>query len=360
MAGMSFAADLPVSGPYRPGPFVVRQPVEWTGLYFGANAGYGWGKYSSNITFSGASTSGLTNPITGITPQGTLGAVAGPTELSGTRVPGSGSPSGAIVGGQIGFNWQAGMFVFGGEIDGQWSGQENTFSTVCGTGCSATESIKIRSLATGRGRLGLAFDWFMPYVTGGAAMVNGLNNLTMTVGGTTASFAPLSHTTLGWTAGAGVEVALWSNWSAKLEYLYVSANGATKLAPIPGVLGLGFAQRPATIETISFVSASTTGSAPVAAPACSSRRFRRATPLRGTAISCRTCNLRPTGRTYRSRRPAEQKVWTILRPGRSLPRMSQLRPRRQRAKRHRSREKPPSRGKRLHGKSPPPQTRRSS
>jgi hypothetical protein len=84
----------------------------------------------------------------------------------------------------------------------------------------------------------------MPYVTGGAALVNGLNNLTMTVGGTTASFAPLSHSTLGWTAGAGVEVALWSNWSAKLEYLYVSANGATKLAPIPSALGLGFASTP--------------------------------------------------------------------------------------------------------------------
>jgi outer membrane immunogenic protein len=223
---------------------MVRQPVEWTGLYFGANAGYGWGKYSSNITFTGAGVSGLTNPITGITPQGIIAPVAGPTELSGTRVPGSGSPSGAIAGGQIGFNWQAGMFVFGAEIDGQWSGQENTFSTACGTGCTATESIKIRSLATGRGRFGLAFDWFMPYVTGGAAMVNGLNNLTMTVGGTTASFAPLSHTTLGWTAGAGVEVALWSNWSAKLEYLYVSANGATKLAPIPSVLGLGFASTP--------------------------------------------------------------------------------------------------------------------
>jgi outer membrane immunogenic protein len=244
MAGMSFAADLPVSGPYRPGPFMVRQPVEWTGLYFGANAGYGWGKYSSNITFAGGGASSLTNPITGITPQGTIAPVAGPTELSGTRVPGSGSPSGAIAGGQIGFNWQAGMFVFGGEIDGQWSGQENTFSAACGPGCTATESIKIRSLATGRGRFGLAFDWFMPYVTGGAAMVNGLNNLTMTVGGTTASFAPLSHTTLGWTAGAGVEVALWSNWSAKLEYLYVSANGATKFAPIPSVLGLGFASTP--------------------------------------------------------------------------------------------------------------------
>ena len=252
------------------------------------------------------------------------------------------------------------MFVFGGEIDGQWSGQENTFTTPCGASCTATESIKIRSLATGRGRFGLAFDWFMPYVTGGAALVDGLNNLTMTVAGTTASFAPLSHSTLGWTAGAGVEVALWSNWSAKLEYLYVSANGATKFAPIPSVLGLGTSQRPATIETISFVSASTTGSALVAAPACSSHPFRCATRLRGTAISCRTCSLRPTGRTCRSRRPAEQKVRTILRPGRSSRRMSQLRPRRQRAKRHRSRGKPPPRGKLLHGKSPPPQTSRSS
>ena len=63
MAGMSFAADLPVSGPYRSGPFMVRQPVEWTGLYFGANGGYGWGKYSSNITFTGSGASGLTNPV---------------------------------------------------------------------------------------------------------------------------------------------------------------------------------------------------------------------------------------------------------------------------------------------------------
>ena len=39
---------------------MVRQPVEWTGLYFGANVGYGWGKYSSNITFAGGGASGLT------------------------------------------------------------------------------------------------------------------------------------------------------------------------------------------------------------------------------------------------------------------------------------------------------------
>jgi outer membrane immunogenic protein len=239
MAGMSFAADLPVSGPYRSGPFIARQPVEWTGIYFGANAGYGWGQYSSNVVFTGLVTNPAPFPSGTTTPFG-LGA----TELSGTRFAGSGSPGGAIAGGQIGFNWQAGMFVFGAEMDGQWSGQENTFTVTCGANCTATESIKIRSLATGRGRFGLAFDWLMPYVTAGAALVNGLNNLSMTVAGTTASFAPLSHSTLGWTAGAGVEVALWSNWSAKLEYLYISANGATKVAPIPNALGVGFASTP--------------------------------------------------------------------------------------------------------------------
>src|SRR3954452_25043186 len=103
MAGMSFAPALPVSGPYASGPFIVRQPVEWTGLYFGANAGYGWGRYSSNITFTGLT----------VVNAADLTAAGGPTELSGTRVKGSGSPSGAIAGGQIGFNWQAGMFVFG-------------------------------------------------------------------------------------------------------------------------------------------------------------------------------------------------------------------------------------------------------
>jgi outer membrane immunogenic protein len=240
MAGAAFAADLPVSGPYRPGPFMVRQPVEWTGIYFGANAGYGWGQYSSNIAFTGLQANSPPLFPAGTTTPFGLGA----TELSGTRILGSGSPNGAIAGGQIGFNWQAGMFVFGGEIDGQWSGQQNTFTTTCGATCTATETIKIRSLVTGRGRVGLAFDWFMPYVTGGAALVDGLNNLSMTVAGTTASFAPLSHSTLGWTAGAGVEVALWSNWSAKLEYLYISANGATKIAPIPSVLGLGTVSTP--------------------------------------------------------------------------------------------------------------------
>jgi outer membrane immunogenic protein len=141
MGGMSSAADLPVNALYRPVPFIPQQAVEWTGFYFGANAGYGWGQQASNIVFTGNSSSGLTNPITGVSFFGTpvlLGP--GPTELSGTRVNGSGGVSGGIAGGQIGFNWQAGMFVFGAEIDGQWSGQESTFTVGCGAGCTATQT----------------------------------------------------------------------------------------------------------------------------------------------------------------------------------------------------------------------------
>ena len=226
----STAAERPIAAPqlYQPVPFVPRQAVEWTGLYFGANVGYGWARQSSTTLFDGDFQNGTTTLLG-------LGA----TELSGTTVLGSGTFDGAIAGGQIGFNWQAGMVVFGAELDAQWSGQQGTLSASCGAGCSATGSVQIRSIMTGRARVGLAFDWFMPYLTAGAALVNARDDFSMTFGGVSATFQPLSHTQLGWTAGAGVEVALWSNWSAKLEYLYISAEDLESDTRIPNAFGLG-------------------------------------------------------------------------------------------------------------------------
>src|SRR6516164_8351195 len=242
-AGASFAADWPLMGPQLY-PSAPRMAVDWTGIYFGVNAGYGWAQGSSNTAFAGGSTntllpSGLLIPPGATTPLG-LGA----TELGGTGLLGSSSPRGGIAGGQIGFNWQAGMVVFGAELDAQWSGQSNTVSLICTPptpGCTASEAIKIRSLTTGRARFGLAFDWLMPYVTAGGALVNARNDLTVNVGGLSASFPPLSGTTLGWTAGAGVDVALSSNWSARLEYLHIRANGITSSVSIPGFIGNGTA-----------------------------------------------------------------------------------------------------------------------
>src|SRR5438132_4522343 len=242
-AWVSFAADWPVIGTQLY-PSAPRMAVEWTGIYFGVNAGYGWAQGSANTGFGGgAANTALLIPAGATTPFG-----LGETELGGTSRVGSSSPRGGIAGGQVGFNWQAGMVVFGAEFDAQWSGQSNAVSLICTPpipGCTATEAVKIRSLTTGRARIGLAFDWLMPYVTAGGVLVNARDDLTVNVGGASANFQPLSNTTLGWTAGAGVDVALSSNWSARFEYLHIRANGITSSVLIPGFLGNGTASETA-------------------------------------------------------------------------------------------------------------------
>ena len=199
----------------------------------------GWGKESSTTNFSGFS-GGLTSTPAALGGAGLGTLAAGVTELGGTTLVGSSNPRGGIAGGQFGFNWQWGQVVFGAEIDGQWSGQQATASVICNN-CTATSTYKVKSLATGRARVGLAFDWILPYVTAGAALVNAQDNLAVTVGGITGNFQGLSGTSLGWVAGAGFDVALSSNLSARLEYLHIRANGITSSVLIPGFLGNGTA-----------------------------------------------------------------------------------------------------------------------
>ena len=117
--------------------------------------------------------------------------------------------SGGLIGGTVGYNWQFGQVVIGAEGDIDWSGIKGTTTVLCPGGCETRN----KWLATARGRLGLAFDRFLPYVTGGLAF--GDINATVPVlpGG--------SISNAGWTVGAGLEVGLVSNVSLKAEYLYV-------------------------------------------------------------------------------------------------------------------------------------------
>jgi len=61
-AGGAFAADVPVAAPQFYGAGRLMS-VEWTGLYFGVNAGYGRAPASSNIGFLG----GTQNPDGSVT-----------------------------------------------------------------------------------------------------------------------------------------------------------------------------------------------------------------------------------------------------------------------------------------------------
>jgi outer membrane immunogenic protein len=180
MAGTASAADLarrPPPAPVTKAPAYV--PFTWTGFYVGVNGGYGFGR----------------------------------SKWSG--LPSSFDVNGGLVGGQVGYNWQFGQFVYGLEGDGDWTdlrGTANVAACLNGTG---TTTCRTRNdfISTVRGRVGYAMDRWLPYATGGLAV----GNIRATVPG----FTGIDKTDAGWTVGGGVEYALAPSWSVKAEYLYV-------------------------------------------------------------------------------------------------------------------------------------------
>jgi len=71
-----------------------------------------------------------------------------------------------------------------------------------------------------RGRLGFASDRWLFYATGGFAYGEARYDLALT-GPVFGLVVHDSTRKSGWTAGGGVEAAISSLWSVKLEYLYV-------------------------------------------------------------------------------------------------------------------------------------------
>jgi len=168
------AADMQRRAMPAKAPAMVSPVYNWTGAYIGINGGGGWGRSS----FSAPLSSGGFNT------------------------------SGGLVGGTIGYNYQMNQLVLGVEGDGDWSNIRG--STVCGALSCGTRN---DWLATARGRVGYAFDRFLPYVTGGAAFGDIKTSL--------AGFSDSTTTKAGWTGGGGIEAAIAGPWTAKLEYLYV-------------------------------------------------------------------------------------------------------------------------------------------
>ena len=120
------------------------------------------------------------------------------------------SPKGPVAGLTLGYNYQTGMWVWGVEGDIDYSGMKGSATCTSGVGSCETKN---SWLGTARARLGYAgWNNWLPYITAGAAM----GDIKASDGVGTAS-----KTKIGWTAGLGVEYAMWSSWSVKLEYLYV-------------------------------------------------------------------------------------------------------------------------------------------
>lgn len=239
-SGSALAADI-AARPYVKAPPVAAVPT-WAGWYVGLNLGGAWGEGSP----------GFSNPFTG--PGGVFAVCGAPAGVAlpaptGDLSADCGRGSSFIGGGQIGYNWQAGTWVFGLEADGAWQSLVNRSYTRFGSnGSSAMGGVatdtaylrsKIDSLGTFRGRVGYAPSNWLLYVTGGLA-VGGVDNSVTEVlapGNTCTSPANCragsdDTVRVGWTVGAGAEWLVVPNWSIGVEYLYVDL-GRTSITQAP-------------------------------------------------------------------------------------------------------------------------------
>lgn len=182
LAGSAGAADLsPRYQPIVPKAPIMSPAYNWTGFYLGINGGGAWGKANWDA------------------------------------IPGKFDTSGGLVGGTVGYNWQTGPWVLGIEGDADWARIDG--STTAGTCAGLPCKTESNFLATVRGRVGYAFDRFLPYVTGGLAVGNIKN--------TYPGFATVDNTNAGWTLGGGGEFAFAGNWTAKVEYLHVDLGSTS-------------------------------------------------------------------------------------------------------------------------------------
>jgi len=187
MAAPASAADL-APRPYTQAPQpMIAALYDWSGFYIGANGG--WGESNNCWDFVDRFGVGFAEGCRG--------------------------RSGGLVGGQLGYRWQAGTWVFGLEAQGDWADLSQTRVSVF----DPTLSTRIKTDAIGlfTGQIGYAWNAALLYVKGGAAVTSNrfsiLDNLNFG-----AELAAASATRWGAAVGVGLEYGFAPNWSFGIEY----------------------------------------------------------------------------------------------------------------------------------------------
>jgi outer membrane immunogenic protein len=121
-------------------------------------------------------------------------------------------------GGQLGYNWQAGSFVFGLEGDLNYVSANNT-RAVGNLFGNNNATFKMDAFGSVRARAGVAVDRALIYVTGGPAWGHFDSNVSLD---DNFSRATDKEWRLGLAAGAGVEYQLTQNVVLRGEYLYLN------------------------------------------------------------------------------------------------------------------------------------------
>ena len=181
-AAPAMAADL-AARPYTKAPPMIAAVYDWSGFYIGANGGWG----SSHNTW----------------------------DLVGGLSEGSHDATGGVVGGQIGYRWQTGTWVFGVEGQGNWADLNGSNISLAFPGGRNESKIDAFGLLTGQ--IGYAANNVLFYVKGGAAVTSNRTRIVdVATGGLFASTG--DDTRWGGAVGVGLEYAFAPNWSAAVEY----------------------------------------------------------------------------------------------------------------------------------------------
>ena len=178
LPGIACAADLIVDE--APLQSIDETAWDWSGVYIGAHAGYAWGE---------------------------AGVIESPDNIVGDI-------SGPIIGVFGGVNFQEGGLVYGLEGDAG-------IADVAGVGVPVIDpeedySYNLNWNAHARGRVGFATGQLLVFAAGGLAVASHTLSEEYDGGGVGSD----TQVHVGWTIGAGLELALTDNVAVRAEYLY--------------------------------------------------------------------------------------------------------------------------------------------
>jgi outer membrane immunogenic protein len=183
----------------------ARAPLEsvynWTGGYIGGFGGYGFGNH---------------NIVNAALPVGFANFTANYEN------------SGGFGGGELGYNWQAGSFVYGIEADygvGSLRGSDNFAQ-------GFDDASRLKSLGSVRARGGLAVDRLLLFFDAGYAY----GNTTHTNTNPGVGIDQFNVSRSGYTAGGGIGYAMTNDLIGKVEYRYYDLGNYSRANPTNGVI----------------------------------------------------------------------------------------------------------------------------
>ena len=206
-AAPAAAADLAARPYTKAPPPMIAVVYDWSGFYVGANGGWG----SSHNCWDQ-------------TPGGIF-----------IGSDGCHNATGGVAGGQIGYRWQSGTWVFGLEAQGDWADLKGSNASLVFPGLF-TNQTKIDAFGLFTGQIGYAVNNVLFYVKGGAALTDNRYNTYTTPPVVLAGTA--SDTRWGGAVGVGVDFGFAPSWSAGVEYDHLFMQDNTYNQMIPGGGGL--------------------------------------------------------------------------------------------------------------------------